>query len=111
MKHGYLFIATTIAALATLSGAAEASKHSIYVHGRTSGVPSAWTYWTTARPGVDAKPANWSGYDYISTTNASLRTVLNANCCGNDSSGVAQQCYLSCHSAGCGQVGYALDQY
>ncbi len=81
----------------------------LYIHGRDAdGQPSDWSYWQgngKVRPGVNAFPVNWVGNDRIGQTNITIRNAFNKYCTGNNS------CYVACHSAGCAQVGYALDLY
>jgi hypothetical protein len=92
-----------------------AGTYTLYVHGRTAGTtgcnvsqptPSGWSYWGgQVRPGVNPVPVNYDGTAHISVSNPTVRSYLDAYCSG------ANSCYVACHSAGCAQIGYALDLY
>jgi hypothetical protein len=78
----------------------------LYVHGRDGdGTPTEWDYWREVPPGPNAVHVNWDGAARIADTNEIVRTALDTYCTGDD------WCYVACHSAGCAQVGYALDLY
>jgi hypothetical protein len=98
------------AIIATLSLAqtAGATNTSLWIHGRTSGTPSGWTYWVNGSGanvaqgvGVNATPVNYNGTQHISVSNPTVVSSLNTYCKGSNS------CYVQCHSAGCAQIGYA----
>lgn len=78
----------------------------LYIHGRNpDGLPSDWSYWLSPRPGVNAVPVNWGGNERIAQTNIVVRDALDKYCSDNN------WCCVACHSAGCIQVGYALDLF
>lgn len=102
------------ALLATWASPANATRYSLYVHGRTGGVtgcgvsqptPTGWSYWGAVQPGVNPIPVNYDGTAHISVANPTVRAYFNTYCTG------ANSCYVACHSAGCAHVGYALDYY
>lgn len=83
-------------------------RSTIYVHGRTSGTPEGWKYWASEgpRPGVNAVAVAYDGHDCIANTNPKIVQAFDENCSGDD-----KWCYVVCHSAGCAQVGYAMDKF
>ncbi len=128
-----LCIIAGLAAL-TLSTEASATNYTLWIHGRNSGgTPSGVSYWShagwAANPawactcadqaggnqcgcaqatasglvaGVNAVAVDYDGSAHISATNGVIVTALNAFCTGGNS------CYVTCHSAGCAQLGYAF---
>ena len=103
---------------ATLLVASEASatNYTIWIHGRNSGgTPSGFSYWARSgynsnnnvgqAIGVNAVAADYDGTAHIATSNPTVVGVLNTYCQGQNS------CYVACHSAGCSQIGYAVDKY
>lgn len=90
----------------TDAGPVSGTVTTLYVHGRSDSTPVDWGYWAgQARPGVNAVAVNWAGNDRIGNTNFTIREALDTYCTGEN------WCYIACHSAGCAQVGYALDLY
>lgn len=91
------------------AGAILGTTTTLYIHGRNTdgpdGEPSGWTYWGHQRPGVNARPVNWKGKKPIGITNPTIQDALDTYCTGDD------WCYVACHSAGCAQLGYALDLF
>jgi len=88
------------------AGLVAGSTTTLYVHGRNDGTPIDWGYWNLGpRPGVNAVPVNWAGNGRLGSTNLTVRDALDTYCTG------ANWCFIACHSAGCAQVGYALDRY
>jgi hypothetical protein len=104
-------LAAVAALTLTLSAAdAHATNFSLWIHGRTSGTPTGWSYWKNSHgqqieTGVNAVPVNYNGSAHISQSNPSVVTALNQYCTGSNS------CYIQCHSAGCSQIGYAEALY
>lgn len=100
-------IATALAAT-SLAPTAGATNYSLWIHGRTGGTPSGWSYWVDGAGaniaqgvGVNATPVNYDGTQHISVSNSTVVSALNTYCTGSNN------CYVQCHSAGCAQIGYA----
>ncbi|MEI7893781.1 MAG: hypothetical protein WCI05_11850, partial [Myxococcales bacterium] len=107
-------VAAVLFACLASAGTAEAAKTTLYVHGYSplSVVPVGntyddWSSWGTINKagGVNRKAVNWGGQDFISQTNGYVRNALDCFCTGDN------WCYISTHSTGDSQVGYALSQY
>jgi hypothetical protein len=104
-------LSTALVALVTLIGAqASAANYTLWIHGRsgaTSTTPANyndWRYWgpSTTAAGVNKRAVNWNGTQRIANENFRVRDALDCFCTGTN------WCYISTHSAGNLQIGYAL---
>ncbi|MFI5297346.1 MAG: hypothetical protein ACHREM_04550 [Polyangiales bacterium] len=98
---------TTVATVAPTAGA---TNYSLWIHGRTGGTPTGWSYWKNGggnyiEAGVNAVAVNYNGSAHISASNPTVVAALNTYCKGNNS------CYVQAHSAGAAQIGYAEALY
>jgi hypothetical protein len=94
------------------SGVSFAENFTLWINGRDDsgrnarrvGNYSDFGYWGSAdRPaGVNKRAVNWNGTSRIVNQNAVIRDALDCYCTGNN------WCYVSAHSAGNLQIGYAL---
>jgi hypothetical protein len=96
------------ASVATVSPDAGATNYSLWIHGYTglSGYaqPSGWQYWQygVTQLGVNAVPVNYDGTVHIAQSSATVVGYLNSYCTGSN------WCYISAHSMGAAQIGYAV---
>jgi hypothetical protein len=100
------------ATVASLASPASATNYSLWIHGRTGGTPSGFSYWVDGRgtniaqsAGVNPVPVDYNGSSHISVSNPTVVAYLNAYCTGGNS------CYVNAHSTGATQIGYAEALY
>ena len=106
MKKLVSLIAAAVALLVAMP--AYATNYTLWIHGRHSGTPSGWSYWQSDNSsyvisGTNVVAVNYDGYQHIATTNPIIVSALDTYCTGSNA------CYVACHSAGCAQIGYAID--
>src|SRR5260221_13545707 len=106
MKKLFSLVVTACALLIALP--AYATNYTLWIHGRHGGTPSGDSYWANGsgadvKSGVNSIAVNYDGTQHISTTNPTIVWYLDTYCTGSNA------CYIACHSAGCAQIGYAID--
>ena len=103
MRLATLLAAAAVTASTLLAAApASAATYTLYIHGRNGGTPNGWDYWGGPQGGVNAIPVNYDGSQYISVSNPTVNSYLDAYCTNGNT------CYIAAHSAGNAQIGYSV---
>lgn len=113
LKKAMLVALLSLAGLAAATATAQATNHTLWIHGRNPGATTQagnyndFSYWGPASTaaGVNKKAVNWSGVGRIADENYRIRDALDCFCTGTN------WCYIAVHSAGDLQLGYALAKY
>jgi hypothetical protein len=112
--NSFLFgIASVLAAL-SIAPDANAAYNTVWIHGRTTSpnTPTGNSYWvangSSIATGSNIIYANYNGNDHFvaSDSNGAVVTVLNQYC-----TSASTPCVIACHSAGCAQIGLAVNDY
>jgi hypothetical protein len=98
--------------IGSLAQTASATNYSLWIHGRTGGTPTGFSYWVDGKgnniassAGVNPIAVDYNGTSHISVSNPTVVSYLNKYCTGSNS------CYINAHSAGAAQIGYAEALY